>query len=56
MKIGLFRGKEIAEMSREELLEFAKFVANRIQYLEKIEMETEDYRLKKEADIIFNKK
>jgi len=35
-KIGTFRGKEISQMNREELLEFAAWAAKRIEGLEKI--------------------
>jgi hypothetical protein len=33
-KIGLFNGKEVSDMNREELLEFARFATNRIVFLQ----------------------
>lgn len=48
MILGLFRGKEIADMDREELLEFARWAVGRLQELQIIEQETQDYRINKE--------
>lgn len=47
-KIGTFKGKPISEMSRDELLEFAKWAGKRISELETIERETEDFRIDRE--------
>ncbi len=47
-KIGMYKGKNISDMTREELLDFAKWCAGRIQTLERIESETQDFRLNKE--------
>lgn len=46
-KIGLYRGKPISEMNREELLNFALWAVQRIEGLEKIEKDTQDYRIEK---------
>lgn len=43
--IGYFRGKAVTEMSRDELIDFAKWAGNRIWELQKIEQSTQDYRL-----------
>lgn len=48
-KIGLFKGKAISTMTREELLEFVVWCSNEIWRLTKIERETQDVRLKKEV-------
>jgi hypothetical protein len=47
-KIGIFKGKPISTMTRDELLDFATWAGKRIQGLEKIEQETQDYRIDKE--------
>jgi len=44
-KIGIFRGREISEMDREELLAFAAWAALRIEGLEAIESSTMESRL-----------
>ncbi len=48
MKIGLFKGKEISEMTRDELLVFATWASKRIEELQAIEQSTEDFRLDRE--------
>jgi len=48
--IGTFKGKPISTMSKEELLDFAKWASYRTQELEKIESDTQEYRLKKEVN------
>jgi hypothetical protein len=47
-KIGLYKGKEISEMTRDELLDFATWAGKEICRLQGIESVTEDYRIKKE--------
>jgi hypothetical protein len=47
--IGIYRGKNISEMTREELLDFARFAGKEIQRLQKISDETLDFRLNKEV-------
>lgn len=46
--IGIWCGENISEMSRERLLEFAAWAAKRIEGLQKIEQETQEYRIEKE--------
>ena len=46
--IGLFKGKPISEMNRTELLEFASWASGKIEGLEKIAEETQDFRIDKE--------
>jgi len=46
-------GKMIEEMTREELLEFAAWAMREIYELQKIERETEDYRLEQELNRTF---
>lgn len=48
-RIGIFKGKPISEMTRDELLDFAEWAGKEISRLIKIEGETEDFRLCKEA-------
>jgi len=50
-ELGMFMGKQISEMTRDELLYFAKWAAHRIQELETIASETEDYRLSREIKL-----
>ncbi len=47
--IGTFWGENISEMSRERLLEVIKFMSGQMEYLRKIEEETQDYRIDKEV-------
>lgn len=47
--IGMFMGKNISQMSREELLEFATWASKKIQELEVVERATRDYRIDKEV-------
>ncbi len=47
-KIGIFKGRGISEMTREELLEFAEWAAKEIVFLQKIAEESLDLRIKKE--------
>jgi len=49
MKIGIYRGKEISEMSRDELLEFAIWSSKQIEKYMVMEMDTQDFRLNKEV-------
>lgn len=53
-KIGYYRGKPISEMSREELLDFAEYAGKRVQELEVVEKETQDYRIEKEVSAVLN--
>ena len=48
-KIGMFKGKPISEMTREELLEFAAWTGGEINRLTKIEKDTQEYRLDNEV-------
>jgi len=43
-----FKGKLISEMTREELLDCMRWFSKEIERLNRIERETEDYRIKKE--------
>ena len=47
--IGMYKGKEISTMTREQLLEFADFAATEIQMLQSIVNQTEESRLRREA-------
>lgn len=49
-EIGMFRGQFISKMSRDELLDFATWAGKRIEELENIEKETQNFRLAKEID------
>jgi len=49
MKIGTYRGKEISEMSRDKLLEFAIWASKQIEKYMVMEMDTQDFRLNKEV-------
>ena len=47
--IGMFLGKPISQMTREELLEFAAWTGGEINRLTKIEKDTQEYRLDNEV-------
>ena len=47
--IGKFKGKEITEMDRDDLLDFAKWASVRIQHLEKLAERHMDLDLEKEV-------
>lgn len=53
-KIGIFKGKNISEMTREELLDFASWAGKKIAELETVNTATKDHRLHKEVG--YNKK
>ena len=47
-RIGLYRGKNISEMTRDELLDFAEYAGKELARLNKMEIATQDHRIKKE--------
>ena len=47
-QIGYFKGKQISEMTRGELLDCMRWSSKEIERLSKIELETEDYRIRNE--------
>lgn len=53
-EIGMFKGKFISEMTREELLDFARWAAPTLERLMKIERETADLRIGKEIEALTN--
>lgn len=44
----MFKGKFISTMTKEELLDFARWAGKRIGDLEKIEASTQDFRIEQE--------
>lgn len=55
MKIGTYRGKEVADMDRGELLEFAKWASKRIEELEVIERDTQNFRIEQQINRDFSR-
>ena len=53
-KIGIFRGKPISEMDRDELLYFAEWASKRIDILEKLADKHLDLDLEREVVKITN--
>jgi len=49
--IGYFKGKAISKMSRDELLDFAVWAGKEIYRLNKVERDTENYRIEKEIKL-----
>lgn len=49
IKIGLYKGKEIADMDKDQLLDFAKWVVNYTAYLQNKVDSHMELDLKKEA-------
>lgn len=47
-KIGIFKGRPISEMTREDLLDFASWAGKELTRYGIMEKETQDYRIKKE--------
>jgi len=47
-KIGIYRGKPISQMSREELLDLAEWAGKEIWAYEQLKEETLEYRIDKE--------
>lgn len=47
-KIGMYKGKFISQMNREELLDFAEWSAHEIERLQAVERDTQEIRLEKE--------
>ncbi len=47
-EIGVFRGKPISSMTRDELIGFARWVALELGRLSKVARDTQEFRLEKE--------